>query len=220
MKYITIVIEGTEILVQCLNHGGSYWGSLIITILIWPWSWIIWPLLNWLNILIMNNNMSMMEDQIDMTIIIIDCSHGLWNTFVTIDALIINLIYGIVTIRLSLICWRLIWSCPVDLVFLSFSIVRDAACTGWGLRNEDFLVIRGCVLSCLASTSDPIVWCLCLTSVYVFSPAVEKKLLKVLALIVRYWKLHLFYFDFPGPSCLSRCQVSLGFVLAFLSASW
>ena len=24
MKYIAIVIEGTEILVQCLNHGGSY----------------------------------------------------------------------------------------------------------------------------------------------------------------------------------------------------
>ena len=35
---------------------------------------------------------------------IIECFHGLGNTFVTIDVLIINVIYGIVTIRLSLIC--------------------------------------------------------------------------------------------------------------------
>ena len=36
--------------------------------------------------------------------IIIECFLGFGNTFVTIDVLIINLIYGIVTIRLSLIC--------------------------------------------------------------------------------------------------------------------
>ena len=36
--------------------------------------------------------------------IIIECFHGLGNTFVTIDVLIINVIYGIVTIILSLIC--------------------------------------------------------------------------------------------------------------------
>ena len=36
--------------------------------------------------------------------IIIECFHGFGNTFVTIDILIINVIYGIVTIRLSLIC--------------------------------------------------------------------------------------------------------------------
>ena len=36
--------------------------------------------------------------------IIIDCFHGFGNNFVTIDVLIINVIYGIVTIRLSLIC--------------------------------------------------------------------------------------------------------------------
>ena len=78
--------------------------------------------------------------------IIIEWFHGFWNTFVTIDILIINVIYWIVTIRLSLICWRLIWSCPVDLVFFSFDIanITSAACTGWGLHNEDFLMIRGC----------------------------------------------------------------------------
>ena len=31
------------------------------------------------------------------------------------------------------------------------------ACTGLGLHNEDFLVIRGCVLSCLACPSSPLV---------------------------------------------------------------
>ena len=83
--------------------------------------------------------------------IIIECFHSFGNTSATIDVLIINVIYGIVTIRLSLTCWRLIWSCPVDLVFLSFDIasITSAACTGWGLHNEDFLVILGCVLSCL-----------------------------------------------------------------------
>ena len=109
--------------------------------------------------------------------IIIECFHGLGNTFVTIDVLIINLIYGIATIRLSLMCWRLIWSCPVDLVFLSFDIA-DADCTGWGLHNEDFLVIRGCVPSCLACTSTPLVWCLCFTSLHVFSPALAKKVVE------------------------------------------
>ena len=59
-------------LAQCMNHCGSYWGSLMIMILMWPWLWIIWSLLNRLNILIWNNNMSMMEDQIDMT----DCFLG------------------------------------------------------------------------------------------------------------------------------------------------
>ena len=34
--------------------------------------------------------------------IIIECFHGFGNTFVTIDVLIINVIYGIVTIKLSL----------------------------------------------------------------------------------------------------------------------
>ena len=77
--------------------------------------------------------------------IFIECFHGLGNTFVALDVLIITVMYGIVTIRLSLICWRLISSCPVDLVFLSFDIanITSAACTGWGLHNyEDFLVIR------------------------------------------------------------------------------
>ena len=36
--------------------------------------------------------------------IIIECFHGSRNTFVTIDVLIINVIYWMVTIRLSLIC--------------------------------------------------------------------------------------------------------------------
>ena len=36
--------------------------------------------------------------------IIIECFRGLGNTFVTIDVSIINVIYGIVTNRLSLIC--------------------------------------------------------------------------------------------------------------------
>ena len=36
--------------------------------------------------------------------IIIEWFHGFGNTFVTIDVLIINVIYGIVTIRLSLTC--------------------------------------------------------------------------------------------------------------------
>ena len=40
-------------------------------------------------------------------------------------------------------------------VFLSFNIanITSAACMGDGLHNEDFHVIRGCVLSCLAWTS-------------------------------------------------------------------
>ena len=147
---------------------------------------------------------------------IIECFHGFGNTFVTIDVLIINAIYGIVTIRLSLLCLRLIWSCPVDLVFLSFDIanITSAACTGWELHNEDFLVIRGCVLSWQACTSNPLVWCLCFTPLYVFSPAVAKKIVEGLALLVEFWKLHLVCFDFPGTSCLSRFQVSIGFFLA------
>ena len=36
--------------------------------------------------------------------IIIECFHGFGNTFVTIYVLIINVIYAMVTIRLSLIC--------------------------------------------------------------------------------------------------------------------
>ena len=36
--------------------------------------------------------------------IIIECFYGFGNAFVIIDVLIINVIYGIVTIRLSLIC--------------------------------------------------------------------------------------------------------------------
>ena len=36
--------------------------------------------------------------------IIIGCFHGFGNTFVTIDVLIINVTYEIVTIRLSLTC--------------------------------------------------------------------------------------------------------------------
>ena len=36
--------------------------------------------------------------------IIIESFHGFGNTFMTIDVLIINVMYGIVTIRLSLIC--------------------------------------------------------------------------------------------------------------------
>ena len=36
--------------------------------------------------------------------IIIECFLGLGNAFVTIDVLIINVIYGIVTLRLSLTC--------------------------------------------------------------------------------------------------------------------
>ena len=65
---------------------------------------------------------------------IIECFHGFGNTLVTIDVLIINVIYYIVTIRLSLICWRLFSSCPVDIVFLSFDIanITSDACTGWG----------------------------------------------------------------------------------------
>ena len=146
--------------------------------------------------------------------IIIECFHGFENTFVTIDVLIINVIYGKVTIRLPLICWRLIWSCPVDLVFLSFDIanIPSAECTGWGLHNEDFLVIRECVLSCLACPSNRLVWCLCFTSLYVSSPGVAKKLLKVLALMVGFLKFHMVCFDFPGTiGCRSRFQLSLGF---------
>ena len=62
--------------------------------------------------------------------------------------------------KLSLICWRLLWSCPVDLVFLSFNIANNTSGACTGLHDEDFLVIRGCVLSCLAYTSNPLVWCL------------------------------------------------------------
>ena len=36
--------------------------------------------------------------------IIMECFHGFGNAFVTIDVLITNVIYGIVTIRLSLTC--------------------------------------------------------------------------------------------------------------------
>ena len=109
--------------------------------------------------------------------IIIECFHNSGNTYVLIfDVLIMRVMYGIVTTRLSLICCRLIWSCPVDIVFLSFDIanVTSTACTGWGLHNEVFLVIRGLVLSCIECTSSPLVCCLCFTSLYVFHSAVEK----------------------------------------------
>ena len=82
------------------------------------------------------------------------------------------------------------------------------ACTGWGLHNEDFLVIRECFLSCLACPSNPLLWCVCFTSLFVSSSAVAEKLLKVLALLVGFWKLHLVYLDFSGTSSLSigsRC---------------
>ena len=70
--------------------------------------------------------------------IIIECFHGLGNTFVTIDLLINNVIYGIITIRLSLICWRLISLYPANLVILSFDIanITYPAATGWGLHND------------------------------------------------------------------------------------
>ena len=41
-------------------------------------------------------------------------------------------------------------------------------------------------------------------------------MLKVLASYGGILKLHLFCYDFQGTSCLSRFQVSLEFVLAFL----
>ena len=48
--------------------------------------------------------------------IIIEYFHDLGNTVVIIGVLIMRVMYGIVTIRLSLICCRLIRSCQVDLV--------------------------------------------------------------------------------------------------------
>ena len=61
--------------------------------------------------------------------------------------------------------------------------------------------------------------CRLFRSLHVFSPAVAKNLLKVLALMVGFCKLHLVFFNFPGTSSLSRFQVSLGFFLALLSAT-
>ena len=129
---------------------------------------------------------------------------------------IISVMYCIVTMRLFKICWRLIWSCLVDLISLSFVManVTSATCTGWGLLNEVFLLLNGTVLL----ASNPLVKCLCFTSLYVFSPIVYffvcflpycfKKLLKVLALFVGLWKLHLYCFDFQGTSFFSAFQVS------------
>ena len=112
--------------------------------------------------------------------------HGLGNTFVIIYVLIISVMYLIVTARLFLICWRLIWSCQVDWVFSSFDFpnITSAACTG---GDEDFLVIRSCVLSCITCTLNLSVWCLYCVSFCVFSPAVAKRLLNVLAVIVGFW---------------------------------
>ena len=65
--------------------------------------------------------------------IIIECFLDLGNIFVAIiDVFIMRVMYGIVTRRLTLICCRLIWSYPIDLVFLSFDIanVTSASCTG------------------------------------------------------------------------------------------
>ena len=55
--------------------------------------------------------------------IIIKCYHCFGNTYVTIDVLIINLMYGIVTIRLSLICWKInlimpSWQCSLVSIYL------------------------------------------------------------------------------------------------------
>ena len=63
--------------------------------------------------------------------IIIGCLHGLENTVVTSDVLIISVIYGIIAIRLSFIL-RLIRSCLGDLAFFSFDIanITSDVCTG------------------------------------------------------------------------------------------
>ena len=110
----------------------------------------------------------------------------------TIYVLIINVIYGIVTIRLSLIRWRLIWSCPVDwasiLLILHLPLVR----LGNSTKTEYFLVIRGCVLSCITCTPNQLGWCLCLTSLYIFSPSVAKKVVEGACTNGGFWKLHLF----------------------------
>ena len=76
--------------------------------------------------------------------VIIECFHGLGNTFVLIDVLIINVIYGIVTIRLSLICWGLIWSWPVDLVFLSFDVANIWADSSAGTATARLPSVRQC----------------------------------------------------------------------------
>ena len=41
-----------------------------------------------------------------------------------------------------------------------------------------------------------------------FLPCCCKKVVEGAGTMVRFWKLHLFCFDFPGTSCLSRFQVS------------
>ena len=124
---------------------------------------------------------------------------------------IISVMYDIVTMRLFLMRCRLIWSCPVDLVFLSFDIanITSAARTCWGLHHEiSLLVIREWVLSCLVCTSNSLVWCLCLTAMYVFSPVIAKQVAKGACSYGGFRKFHLFCFNFPGTSCFSRFQVS------------
>ena len=77
--------------------------------------------------------------------IIIECSRYSGNTLLIIDVSIIRAMYGVALITFS-ICCSLIWLCQVDLVFVSIDIyillVTSAACTGWGLHNGVFSVIR------------------------------------------------------------------------------
>ena len=143
-----------------------------------------------------------------------------FRNFIAIDVLIISIV--IVTIILSLICWRLIWSCPVDLAFLSFDIanITYAACTGWGLHNEDFLVIRGWVFSCMYRMQF-IHWSDANNShLHTFFPCCCRMLLNVLVLDGGVVKIAFVLLRFSRSYCFSRFQVSVGFALAFLSVSW
>ena len=106
-------------------------------------------------------------------------------------------------------------------MFLSFDIANiiSAACKGWGLHNEDFFVIRGCVLmpslhiksiGLMPLFHVVVRFLLCCCKKVVQCAGTSGGVLGIAFVLLRFSRYY---------SCLSRFQVSLGFFLALLSAS-
>ena len=88
-----------------------------------------------------------------------------------------------------------------------------------GLHNEAFLVIHGCVFSCI-SLNFKYAGQMPLFHIYVrFLPCCCKKVIKGACANGGILKIAFVLFDIPGTSCFNRFQASFGFARAFLSAS-
>ena len=94
--------------------------------------------------------------------------------------------------------------------------VTSAACTGWGLHNEDFLVIHRCVLSCLACTSSPLVWPL-FHVVVRFLPCCCKKVIEGASTYGVVLEIAFVFLLFSrNYSCLSRLKICSSILESFM----